>query len=107
MAERRQGEGGTGVVTRTKPVERLKEARRFKVLLHNDDYTTMEFVVWVLDTFFRRDDTAATEIMLHVHRNGIGVAGVYSYEIAETRVKKVEALARDHEFPLRCSMEEV
>ena len=107
MAERHQGEGGTRVVTRTKPVERLKQARRFKVLLHNDDYTTMEFVVWVLETVFHHDETTATEIMLHVHRNGMGVAGVYSYEIAETRVKKVQALARDHEFPLRCSMEEV
>ena len=107
MAERRQGEGGTRVVTRTKPVERLQQPRRFKVVLHNDDYTTMEFVVWVLETVFHHDETTATEIMLHVHRNGIGVAGVYSYEIAETRVKKVEALARDHEFPLRCSMEEV
>ena len=107
MAERRQGEGGTRVVTRTKPVERLEQPRRFKVLLHNDDYTTMEFVVWVLETVFHHDETTATEIMLHVHRNGMGVAGVYSYEIAETRVKKVEALARDHEFPLRCSMEEV
>jgi ATP-dependent Clp protease adaptor protein ClpS len=107
MAERRQGEGGTRVVTRTKPVERLEQPRRFKVLLHNDDYTTMEFVVWVLETVFHHDETTATEIMLHVHRNGMGVAGVYSYEIAETRVKKVQALARDHEFPLRCSMEEV
>ena len=102
MAERRQGEGGTRVVTRTKPVERLQQPRRFKVVLHNDDYTSMEFVVWVLETVFHHD-----EIMLHVHRNGIGVAGVYSYEVAETRVKKVETLARDHEFPLRCSMEEV
>jgi ATP-dependent Clp protease adaptor protein ClpS len=106
MAEHRDGEGGTRVITRTKPVERLKQPRRFKVLLHNDDYTTMEFVVWVLQTVFHHDETTATEIMLHVHHNGIGVAGVYAYDIAETRVKQVEGLAREHEFPLRCSMEE-
>ncbi len=106
MAEHREGEGGTRVITRPKPVERLKHPRRFKVLLHNDDYTTMEFVVWVLQSVFHHDETTATEIMLHVHHNGIGVAGVYAYDIAETRVKQVEALAREHEFPLRSSMEE-
>ena len=96
-----------GVATETRPKERVKKPRLYKVIFHNDDYTTMEFVVWVLETVFHHDETTATEIMLHVHHNGMGVAGVYSYEIAETRVKKVEALARDHEFPLRCSMEEV
>jgi len=103
MAER---QGDTKTITRTRPAEKLKRPRRFKVLLHNDDYTTMEFVVWVLQTVFHHDETTATEIMLHVHRNGIGVAGVYSHEIAETRVKQVESLAREHEFPLRSSMEE-
>ena len=99
-------QGDTKTVTRTRPAEKLKRPRRFKVLLHNDDYTTMEFVVWVLQTVFHHDETSATEIMLHVHRNGMGVAGVYSYEIAETRVKQVESLAREHEYPLRSSMEE-
>ena len=95
-----------GTVTRTKPKEALKRPKRFKVLLHNDDYTTMEFVVWVLQSVFHHDEATAMQIMLHVHRTGIGVAGVYSREVAEARVSQVESLARQHEFPLRCSMEE-
>ena len=94
------------VITRTRTEKKLKRPPLYKVLLHNDDYTTMEFVVWILQTVFRHDETTATEIMLHVHRRGLGVAGVYSHEIAETRVRQVEALAREHEFPLRCSIEE-
>jgi ATP-dependent Clp protease adaptor protein ClpS len=99
-------QGGTDVVTRPKPTEQVKRPRRYKVVLHNDDYTTMEFVVWVLMTIFHHDEASATEIMLHVHRNGIGVAGVYTYEVAEARVAKVLEVARAHEYPLRCSMEE-
>jgi ATP-dependent Clp protease adaptor protein ClpS len=95
-----------GVVTKTRPVEKTKRPKPYKVLLHNDDYTTMEFVVWVLQTVFHHDETTATEIMLNIHRKGIGVAGVYSHEIAETRATQVEALAKAHEFPLRCSVEE-
>ncbi len=95
-----------GVVTETQPVEKVKRPRLYRVLLHNDNYTTMEFVVWVLQTVFHHDESTATAIMLHVHRNGIGVAGVYAHEIAEARAKRVEALAREHEFPLRCSLEE-
>lgn len=83
-----------------------KKPELFKVLLLNDDYTTMEFVVWVLQEVFHHDEASAMQIMLHVHRSGIGVAGVYPREIAETRVAQVEALARRHEFPLRCSIEE-
>lgn len=95
-----------GVVTRTKRSQKLARPKQYKVLLHNDDYTTMEFVVWVLKEVFHHDDTSAVQIMLHVHRTGIGVAGVYSREIAESRVAQVEGLARRHEFPLRCSIEE-
>jgi ATP-dependent Clp protease adaptor protein ClpS len=95
-----------GVVTKKRPVRAIERPKRYKVLLHNDDYTTMEFVVWVLQDVFHHDEATAMQIMLHVHRTGIGVAGVYTREVAEARVAQVEALARQHEFPLRCSMEE-
>src|SRR5213595_2027012 len=95
-----------GVITQPRTKERLKAPPVYKVLFHNDDYTTMEFVVWVLQTVFHHDEVTATEIMLHIHRRGIGVAGVYSREIAETRVAETERLARAHEFPLRCTVEE-
>jgi len=94
------------VVTETRTQRKLKKPKMYKVLLHNDDYTTMEFVVFILQHIFHRAETDAVQIMLHVHKQGLGVAGVYTYEIAETRVRQVEALAREHEFPLRCSMEE-
>jgi ATP-dependent Clp protease adaptor protein ClpS len=94
------------VVTQTRTQRKLKKPKLYKVLLHNDDYTTMEFVVFILMSIFHRSETDAVQIMLHVHKNGIGVAGVYTYEVAETRVTQVEALARQHEFPLRCSLEE-
>lgn len=94
-----------GVVTETEKT--LKPPPMFKVLLHNDDYTTMEFVVQILQAVFHRSHTEATQIMLHVHRNGVGVAGVYTYEVAETKVAVVDAMARRHEFPLKCTMEEV
>jgi ATP-dependent Clp protease adaptor protein ClpS len=107
MAADRDSERNVGVVTRTKKKEKTQRPKRYKVLLHNDDYTTMEFVVWVLQTVFHHDETTATEIMLHVHKNGLGVAGVYPREVAEARVARVDSLAKDHEFPLRTSMEEV
>ncbi len=93
-----------GVVTETE--KKLKPPPLYKVLLHNDDYTTMEFVVQVLQSVFHRSHAEATQIMLHVHKNGMGVAGVYTHEVAETKVAIVEAMARQHEFPLRCTMEE-
>ena len=104
MAQHDQ-ERDVGVVTKKKPAPVVERPKRFKVLLHNDDYTTMEFVVWILETIFRHDLASATRIMLHVHRNGIGVAGVYPREVAETRATQVEKLAREHEFPLRCTTE--
>lgn len=93
-----------GVLTESE--KQLKVPAMFKVLLHNDDYTTMEFVVEVLQTVFRRTVAEATQIMLHIHRSGIGVAGVYTHEVAETKVAIVEGMARTHEFPLMCTMEE-
>ena len=84
----------------------LKEPSRFKVLLHNDDYTTMDFVVMILQSVFNKDAATATEIMLNVHKQGVGVAGVYTRDVAETKVALVHELSRKHEHPLRCTMEE-
>jgi ATP-dependent Clp protease adaptor protein ClpS len=86
--------------------KKLQRPSLFKVLLHNDDYTTKEFVVQILEFVFNKDNTEAVQIMMHVHRNGIGVAGVYPYEVAETKVTTVESLARQYEYPLKCSIEE-
>jgi ATP-dependent Clp protease adaptor protein ClpS len=102
----RDTQRNVGVVTRTKKKQDVQRPKRYRVLLHNDDYTTMEFVVWVLQSVFHHDESTATAIMLHVHQNGMGVAGVYPREVAEARIAKTESLARAHEFPLRTSMEE-
>lgn len=101
----RQETSEPGVITQTRPKAALARPPLFKVLLLNDDFTTMEFVVWVLQTVFHHDEDTASGIMLHVHRNGAGVAGVYPRDIAETRSTRVEALAREHEFPLCCRVE--
>jgi ATP-dependent Clp protease adaptor protein ClpS len=110
MSERPQvppvRDDGPDVVVERRTARKLKKPKLYKVLLHNDDYTTMEFVVYVLQAIFHRAPDDAVRIMLHVHQNGIGVAGVYTHEIAESRIAEVETLARQHEFPLRCSMEE-
>ncbi len=97
---------GSGTATDTKTEKKLQKPNMYKVLLHNDDYTTMEFVVFVLQSVFHLDEAKAVQIMLHVHRSGAGVAGVYTREIAETRVSQVETLAKEYEYPLRCSIEE-
>jgi ATP-dependent Clp protease adaptor protein ClpS len=86
--------------------EGVEEPSMFRVLIHNDDYTTMEFVVEVLRRVFHKTPVEATSIMLHVHRSGMGVCGVYTQDIAETKVELVHHLARRSGFPLRCSMEE-
>jgi len=85
--------------------DQVKEPRRFRVLLHNDDYTTMDFVVQVLVTVFRKSETEAVRIMLAVHNEGLGVCGVYPAEVAETKVDMVHRLAKGAGYPLRCSME--
>ncbi|MED5371642.1 MAG: ATP-dependent Clp protease adaptor ClpS [Myxococcota bacterium] len=94
--------GGTQVLERTK----VKKPKMYKVLLHNDHYTTMEFVVWILESVFRRNEAEATEIMLHIHQNGVGVAGIYSKEVAETKAEKTLTLAQKNNFPLQCTYEE-
>ncbi len=86
--------------------EKVEEPPLFKVLLHNDDFTTMEFVVWILASVFNMPEEQAIQVMLNVHLRGIGVAGIYTYEIAETKVEKTTALAREHEYPLLVTMEE-
>jgi ATP-dependent Clp protease adaptor protein ClpS len=93
----------TGVVVKTRP--RTKKPSMYKVLMLNDDYTPMEFVVHVLERFFQKTREEATRIMLHVHRRGVGVCGVYTYEVAETKVTQVMDLARQNQHPLQCTIE--
>jgi len=83
----------------------LKKPPLYSVFLLNDDYTTMDFVVHILETVFHQPVIEATRIMLHVHKNGKGHAGTYTREIAETKMDTVHKIAREHEFPLKCSME--
>jgi ATP-dependent Clp protease adaptor protein ClpS len=97
----RQREGGLVLEERPK----TRKPPLYKVLLHNDDYTTQEFVILVLQEVFHHSEVTATQIMLHVHTTGIGVAGVYPYEVAETKAAKTMALARRFEFPLQASLE--
>lgn len=92
-------------VEQTEKTQKLQKPKLYKVLMHNDDYTTREFVVEVLRNVFRRSEAEAVRIMLHVHYNGIGVAGIYTREVAETKIKTVEQLAREREYPLKLSME--
>ena len=98
-------EGGTGlgVATRTRP--RTKTPSPYKVLMLNDDYTPMEFVIEVLERFFNKDRDGATHIMLHVHQKGVGECCVYPYEVAETKVTRVMDTARKNQHPLQCVME--
>ena len=92
-----------GIVVKTKP--KTKKPSMYKVLLLNDDYTPMEFVVHVLERFFQKGREEATRIMLHVHQHGVGECGVYTYEVAETKVSQVIDFARRHQHPLQCTME--
>jgi ATP-dependent Clp protease adaptor protein ClpS len=94
-------------VLEEKTKEKLKEPPMYKVLLLNDDYTTMDFVVQVLVIIFHKSRDEATRIMLHVHNNGVGLCGIFPREIAETKVAEVTQLSEQHEFPLKCIMEEV
>jgi ATP-dependent Clp protease adaptor protein ClpS len=89
----------------TRPRDKTQKPSMYKVLLLNDDYTPMEFVVHVLERFFSKGQEDATRIMLHVHNHGVGICGVYTYEIAETKVTQVIDFARQHQHPLQCTME--
>jgi len=99
MSERKEEEGQ--VVTKT----RTQQPRKFKVLIHNDDFTSMEFVVLVLTQVFRHSAASSTRLMLQIHRTGMGVAGVYTREIAETKVEQTLHLSRESKHPLQCTME--
>lgn len=96
-------DSGTGIVTKTRT--KTKRPSLYKVLLLNDDYTPMEFVVHVLERFFNKGREEATRIMLHVHQKGVGICGVYTYEIAETKVAQVMNFSRQNQHPLQCTME--
>jgi ATP-dependent Clp protease adaptor protein ClpS len=109
MSDRDDGNGaggagrGTAVITRTKT--RTKKPSLYRVLILNDDYTPMEFVIHILERFFQKDRESATRIMLHVHNHGVGECGVYTFEVAETKVSQVMDFARQHQHPLQCVME--
>jgi len=98
-------DGGVATEVERKQKTKLQRPKLYKVLLLNDDYTTMEFVVALLIHVFHHDESSAQGIMLHIHQNGVGVAGVYTYEVAETKVAMVMELAEKAEFPLQCTME--
>lgn len=94
-------EGGTATITKKK----VQLPKKYKVLLHNDDYTTMEFVIFILQSVFNKSLSDAERIMLEVHRAGVGVCGIYTYEIAESKARKVEQLAQANSHPLLCTFE--
>jgi ATP-dependent Clp protease adaptor protein ClpS len=93
------------ILTESRNEQKLERPRLWRVLLHNDDYTTQEFVVWVLETVFRKARAEAFTIMMSVHRSGLGVAGVYTHDVAETKVKTTQQMAEQEEFPLLVTME--
>jgi len=99
----RERRGGTGVATKTKP--QTQKPALYKVLLLNDDYTPMEFVVLTLQRFFRMTIEQATQVMLHVHQRGVGICGIFTYEVAETKVTQVMDFAKQHQHPLQCTLE--
>ena len=100
-----EDEGGTGLGVATRTRTRTKNPSPYKVLMLNDDYTPMEFVVLVLQRIFKMDLEDATRVMLAVHQRGVGVCGVFSYEVAETKVSQVIDLARENQHPLQCTLE--
>ncbi|MBK9517023.1 MAG: ATP-dependent Clp protease adaptor ClpS [Anaeromyxobacter sp.] len=106
MVERtRPGDGTAIVLPKAKADKKVARPPLYKVLLHNDDYTTQEFVDWVLVNVFKLDPEGAHRIMLNVHMHGVGVAGIYPHEIAESKAQKTMTLAREAEYPLLCTLE--
>lgn len=101
--EQNQEDQQTGLLVKPRP--KTKKPSMYKVLLLNDDYTPMEFVVHILENFFNKTRQESTDIMLHVHRRGVGICGIFTYEVAETKVAQVMDFARANEQPLQCSME--
>ena len=93
------------ILTDSRNEQKLERPRMWRVLLHNDDYTTQEFVVFVLETVFRKGRAEAFTIMMSVHRSGLGVAGVYTHDVAETKLKTTQQMAEEQEFPLLVTME--
>src|SRR5688572_21596328 len=93
------------VLTDSRSDQKLERPRLWRVLLHNDDYTSQEFVVWILETIFQKPRGEAFAIMLSVHQSGLGIAGVYTHDVAETKLKTTKNLAEQHEFPLLVTME--
>ena len=107
MTERKQGDQGAGVGSAVVTQVKTKTQRPalYRVLILNDDYTPMEFVVYVLERFFNKSREEATRIMLHVHQHGVGVCGVFTYEVAETKVNQVMDFAKQNQHPLQCTLE--
>ena len=93
------------VLTESRTEQKLARPRMWRVLLHNDDYTTQDFVVWVLESIFHKPASEAFTIMLSVHQSGLGVAGIYTHDVADTKVRATKQLAEEHEFPLLVTME--
>ncbi len=101
--DQNQEDQQTGLLVKPKP--KTKKPSMYKVLLLNDDYTPMEFVIHILESFFNKSRQEATDVMLHVHRRGVGICGIFTYEVAETKVAQVMDFARSNEQPLQCTME--
>jgi ATP-dependent Clp protease adaptor protein ClpS len=98
-------DAGESTITESQTEQQLQQPRLWRVLLHNDDYTTQDFVIWVLETIFHKPRGEAFEIMMSVHRSGLGIAGVYTHDVADTKVRTTKQLAAEHEFPLLVTME--
>ena len=103
LDDKQGNNSGTGVVLDSKP--KTKKPSMYRVVMLNDDYTPMEFVVMVLERVFSKANEEAIKIMLHVHQKGVGVCGVYTFEVAETKVGQVMELAKEHQHPLQCTLE--